>query len=72
MDFFVLAVNVLQILVMAVGRTWSLGAMAEGYGNENPGANAHVRKEARTKTRDRPPALHYSEPKTKDSIVGKI
>ena len=43
MDFFVQAVNVLQILVMAVGA--GLGArgvinLMEGYGNDNPGAKS--------------------------------
>ena len=46
MDFFVQAVNVLQILVMAVGAglgSWGVINLMEGYGNDNPGANAHVR-----------------------------
>ena len=46
MDFFVQAVNVLQILVMAVGArlgAWGVINLMEGYGNDNPGANAHVR-----------------------------
>lgn len=46
MDFFVQAVNVLQILVMAVGAglgVWGVINLMEGYGNDNPGANAHVR-----------------------------
>ena len=43
MDFFVQAVNVLKILVMAVGA--GLGALGvinlmEGYGNDNPGAKS--------------------------------
>lgn len=45
MDFFVQAVNVLQILVMAVGAglgVWGVINLMEGYGNDNPGANAHV------------------------------
>ena len=44
--FFVQAVNVLQILVMAVGAglgAWGVINLMEGYGNDNPGANAHVR-----------------------------
>lgn len=46
MDFFVQAVNTLQILVMAVGAglgAWGVINLMEGYGNDNPGANAHVR-----------------------------
>ena len=44
MDFFVQAVNVLTILVMAVGAglgAWGVINLMEGYGNDNPGANAH-------------------------------
>ena len=46
MAFFTQAVNVLKILVMAVGAglgAWGVINMMEGYGNDNPGANAHVR-----------------------------
>lgn len=46
MDFFVQAVNVLKILVMAVEAglgAWGVINLMEGYGNDNPGANAHVR-----------------------------
>ena len=43
MDFFVQAVNVLQILVMAVGAglgAWGVINLMEGYGNNNPGAKS--------------------------------
>ena len=43
MDFFVQAVNVLQILVMAVGAglgAWGVINLMEGYGNDNPGAKS--------------------------------
>lgn len=46
MSFFVEAVNVLKVLVMAVGAglgAWGVINLMEGYGNDNPGANAHVR-----------------------------
>lgn len=46
MAFFSQAVNVLKILVMAVGAglgAWGVINLMEGYGNDNPGANAHVR-----------------------------
>ena len=46
MAFFIQAVNVLKILVMAVGAglgAWGVINLMEGYGNDNPGANAHVR-----------------------------
>ncbi|MBR0341234.1 MAG: hypothetical protein IJK38_10905 [Oscillospiraceae bacterium] len=46
MEFFNSAVGVLQTLVIALGA--GLGILGvinlmEGYGNGNPGANAHVR-----------------------------
>ena len=43
MDFFVQAVNVLQILVMAVGAglgAWGVINLMEGYGNDNPGVKS--------------------------------
>ena len=43
MDFFVQAVNVLKILVMAVGAglgAWGVIHLMEGYGNDNPGAKS--------------------------------
>ena len=46
MAFFTQAVNVLKILVMAVGAglgAWGVINLMEGYSNDNPGANAHVR-----------------------------
>ena len=46
MEFFAQAVNVLKILVMAVGAglgAWGVINLMEGYGNDNPGANAHIR-----------------------------
>lgn len=46
MEFFAQAVNVLKILVMAVGAglgAWGVINLMEGYGNDNPEANAHVR-----------------------------
>lgn len=45
MEFFTQAVNVLKILVMAFGAglgVWCVINLIEGYGNDNPGANAHV------------------------------
>lgn len=46
MDFFNSAVDVLQTLVVALGAglgIWGSINLLEGYGNDNPGANAHVR-----------------------------
>ena len=43
MDIFVQAVNVLKILVMAVGAglgAWGVINLMEGYGNDNPGAKS--------------------------------
>ena len=46
MAFFNSAVGVLQTLVVALGAglgIWGAINLLEGYGNDNPGANAHVR-----------------------------
>lgn len=46
MAFFNSAVDVLQTLVVALGAglgIWGVINLMEGYGNDNPGANAHVR-----------------------------
>jgi uncharacterized protein YneF (UPF0154 family) len=43
MEFFEQAVNVLKILVMAVGAglgAWGVINLMEGYGNDNPGAKS--------------------------------
>ncbi|HEO4671698.1 TPA: Maff2 family protein [Streptococcus agalactiae] len=43
MEFFAQAVNVLKILVMAVGAglgVWGVINLMEGYGNDNPGAKS--------------------------------
>ena len=45
MDFFNSAVDVLQTLVIALGAglgIWGVINLLEGYGNDNPGSNAHV------------------------------
>ena len=44
MTFFTSAVGVLQTLVVALGAglaIWGVINLLEGYGNDNPGANAH-------------------------------
>ena len=44
MAFFNSAVGVLQTLVIALGAglgIWGVINLLEGYGNDNPGANAH-------------------------------
>lgn len=46
MKLFTQAVDVLKILVMAVRAglgAWGVINLMEGYGDDNPGANAHVR-----------------------------
>ena len=45
MAFFTSAIQVLQTLVIALGAglgVWGLINLLEGYGNDNPGANACV------------------------------
>lgn len=45
MEFINQAVTVLQTLVVALGAdlaVWGVVNLMEGYGNDNPGANAHV------------------------------
>ena len=45
MSFFTSAIDVLQTLVIALGAglgAWGVINLLEGYGNDNPGANAHV------------------------------
>ena len=46
MAFFTSAVDTLKIVVTAIGAgiaIWGIINLLEGYGNDNPGANAHVR-----------------------------
>lgn len=46
MAFFTSAINILQTLVVAIGAglaVWGVINLLEGYGNDNPGANARVR-----------------------------
>lgn len=44
MAFFNSAVTVLQTLIIALGLgIWGAINLLEGYGNDNSGANAHVR-----------------------------
>lgn len=46
MDFFNSAVDCLETLVVALGAglgIWGAINLLEGYGNDNPGSNAHVR-----------------------------
>ena len=46
MEFFTTAVTGLKTVVTAIGAgvgVWGVINLLEGYGNDNPGANAHVR-----------------------------
>ena len=46
MQFFASAITTLQTLVIALGAglvVWVVVNLLEGYGSDNPGANAHVR-----------------------------
>ena len=46
MAFFASAIDTLKILVIALGAglgVWGAINLLEGYGNDNPGSNAHVR-----------------------------
>ena len=46
MEFFNSAVDVLKTLVVALGAglgVWGVINLLEGYGSDNPAANAHVR-----------------------------
>lgn len=46
MDFFAASINTLRVLVIALGAglgVWGGINLMEGYGQDNPGANAHVR-----------------------------
>ncbi|UQK47802.1 Maff2 family protein [Faecalibacterium sp. I2-3-92] len=46
MEFFNSAIEVLQTLVVALGAglgVWGAANLLEGYGGDNPSANAHVR-----------------------------
>ena len=46
MEFFNSAVGMFQVSVVAVGAGFCVGGLVnllEGYGNDNPGSNAHVR-----------------------------
>ena len=79
MEFFNSAVDVLQTLVIALGAglgIWGVINLLEGYGNDNPGANAQMLmygKEASNRKQeiDR---QHYTIPnqRPKDKHCGKI
>ena len=46
MEFFIAAIEVLKTIIILLGcvlGAWGLINLLEGYGNDNPGSNAHVR-----------------------------
>ena len=52
MEFFNQAIDILKILVMALGAglaVWGVINLLEGYGSDNPAANAHVTLRSRNK-----------------------
>ena len=63
MDFFTNAIDVLQTLVIALGGglcVWGGINLLEGYGQDNPASNAHVRQRSTKQNKDSQPC-HYSE-----------
>ena len=63
MGFFTTSVTGLKIVVTAIGAgvgVWGVINLLEGYGNDNPGANAHVRQRSTKQNKDSQPC-HYSE-----------
>ena len=57
MEFFNQAIDILKILVMALGAglaVWGVINLLEGYGSDNPAANAHVCKETQKNLIDSP------------------
>ena len=55
MEFFNSAVDVLKTLVVALGAglgVWGAVNLMEGYGGDNPSANAHVRYHLHALQRD--------------------
>ena len=60
MAFFNQAITVLQTLVIALGAglgIWGVINLLEGYGNDNPGANAHVPSSNTNKRTDSYPTV---------------
>ena len=63
MEFFNSAVDTLQTIVVGLGGAlcvWGGINLLEGYGQDNPGSNAHVRQRSTKQNKDSQPC-HYSE-----------
>ena len=61
MEFFNSAVGVLQTLVVALGAglgIWGVINLLEGYGQDNPASNAHMRERSKKKK----PRQHHTIP----------
>ena len=64
MDFFTNAIDVLQTLVIALGGglcVWGGINLLEGYGQDNPASNAHVRESITRKLCRIDSRLRYTE-----------
>ena len=64
MQFFASAITTLQTLVIALGAglgVWGVVNLLEGYGSDNPGANAHVRQSITRKLCRIDSRLRYTE-----------
>lgn len=62
MQFFASAITTLQTLVIALGAglgVWGVVNLLEGYGSDNPGANAHMYGREAQDMDSQP--CHYSE-----------
>ena len=63
MEFFNSAVTTLQTIVVGLGGAlcvWGGINLLEGYGQDNPASNAHVRQRSTQQNQDSQPC-HYSE-----------
>ena len=63
MEFFNSAVTTLQTIVVGLGGAlcvWGGINLLEGYGQDNPASNAHVRQRSTKQNKDSQPC-HYSE-----------
>ena len=63
MAFFNSAVTTLQTIVVGLGGAlcvWGGINLLEGYGQDNPASNAHVRQRSTKQNKDSQPC-HYSE-----------
>ena len=72
MGFFTTSVTGLKTVVTAIGAgvgVWGVINLLEGYGNDNPGANAHVTQRSTTKQDKDSQPRRYSE---QGKLQGKV